>query len=114
MIQSNFSDSAIRLIMGWIVGYFMIRLLTNGMFAAEGYAWISGWWLTNCLEMGLALRIWHAFYLLVMCFAVSVSWQVFDVISNSVDIGFPYTAIKLLVHAIVFESSLLWRCAGPA
>lgn len=104
MIRSGFYDSVIRLVIGWGVGYFLVRLLTSGMSATEGYAWISGWWLATCLARGRKLRLRHGIYILVAAVIVSVSWLIFGVMTDGDEIGFPYTAIKLLVQAIILAS----------
>jgi len=89
---------------GWVVGYFATILLASGMSAAEGYAWLSGWWFGAYLSKGTAIRLKQALLLYAVALFVAILGQAFYVLSRHDEVGFPYTAIKIAVQGFIFAS----------
>lgn len=102
--RSNFFTVIFRVVAGWGVGYFATLLLTQGMSASEGYAWLSGWWLAAYLSRDCEIRLRQAIYLFIAAFLIAGLYQAFVFVTRQDEIGFPYTAIKVLIQGLIFAS----------
>lgn len=96
----------VRMVVAWIAGYVITRLLTSGLSASVGYSWLSAWWLTTCLLMCRCVTVRQGLWLVAISVTISAIWEVISVLNDG-ETGFPFSLIKIVARGVLLVSPLL-------